>query len=60
MKEDTHLRMVQFILSNDLDSYLSTSLSLDRLVDVRESTITHLLNQSETFQSLQISADLES
>ena len=48
MKEDTHLRMVQFILSDNLDSDLSTSLSLDGLVDVRESTITHLLDQSET------------
>jgi hypothetical protein len=44
MKDDTHLRMVQFILSNNLDGDFSTSLSLDRLVNVRESTITHLFN----------------
>ena len=48
MKEDTHLRMVQFILSDNLNSDLSASLSLDGLVDVRESTITHLFDQSET------------
>jgi hypothetical protein len=44
VEDNTHLCVVQFILSDDLDGDLSTGFSLDRLVDVRESTISHLLN----------------
>ena len=44
MEDNTHLCMIQLILSNNLDSDLSTSLSLDGLVDIGESTITHLLD----------------
>jgi len=45
--------MVQFILSDNLDGNLSTSLALDSLVDVREGTVTHLFDKSETLESLQ-------
>ena len=44
MEDNTHLCMIQLILSNNLDSDLSTSLSFDGLVDIGESTITHLLD----------------
>jgi hypothetical protein len=52
---DTHLRMVQFIFSDYFHGNLSASLSVDSLVDIGESTVTHLLNESETLESLRVS-----
>jgi hypothetical protein len=58
VKEETgsHLRRVEFILSDNLDGAFTTSLALDCLVDVGKGTVAHLLDQLELFQSLQMSA----
>ena len=50
-----HLRVVQLVLSDDLDCDLAAGLAVDGLVDIGESTISHLFNKSETFQSLNVS-----
>lgn len=44
-----HLRVVQLVLSHNLDGAYAASLALDSLVDIRESSVSHLLNQSEAF-----------
>jgi len=51
-RQDPHLGRVQFILSDDLDGDLAATLALNSLVDIGESTVTHLFNESEALQTL--------
>lgn len=43
-----YLRVVQLVLSHNLDGAFATRLALDGLVDIRESTVAHLFDQTES------------
>lgn len=54
-EDKSHLRRVELVLADYFDCNFSTGLALDGLVDVRESAVTHLLDQSILLQSLRVS-----
>jgi hypothetical protein len=49
--------VIQFVLAHDFDSDLKASLAVDSFVNVGECTITHLFDESETLESLNVSVE---